>query len=137
MTTTPSFELGPDHLELRDWVHTFAADVIRPAAAEWDEREEFPWPVLEEAAKVGLYSLDFFATQSFEKTGLGIPVAMEELFWGDAGIGLSIVGTALAAAGLRRERHRRAGRRVGTADVRRAGRPQGRGVLLLRARRRK
>src|SRR5688500_9851878 len=100
MTTSPSFELGPDNLELRDWVHTFAADVVRPAAAEWDEREEFPWPVLEEAAKVGLYSLDFFATQAFEETGLGIPVAMEELFWGDAGIGLSIAGTALAAAGL-------------------------------------
>jgi alkylation response protein AidB-like acyl-CoA dehydrogenase len=98
--TNPSFELDQDHLDLRDWVHTFAADVVRPAASEWDEREEFPWPVLEEAAKIGLYSLDFFATQSFDKTGLGIPVAMEELFWGDAGIGLSIVGTALAAAGL-------------------------------------
>ncbi|GGO73956.1 acyl-CoA dehydrogenase [Nocardioides deserti] len=98
--TTPSFDLGPDHLELRSWVHSFAADVIRPAAAEWDEREEFPWPVLEEAAKIGLYSLDFFATQSFDETGLGIPVTMEELFWGDAGIGLAIVGTALAAAGV-------------------------------------
>ena len=99
--TTPSFELGQDHLDLRDWVHTFAADVVRPAAAEWDEREEFPWPVLEEAAKIGLYSLDFFATQAFDETGLGIPITMEELFWGDAGIGLSIVGTALAAAGVR------------------------------------
>ena len=99
--TTPSFELGQDHLDLRDWVHTFAADVVRPAAAEWDEREEFPWPVLEEAAKIGLYSLDFFATQSFDETGLGIPITMEELFGGDAGIGLSIVGTALAAAGVR------------------------------------
>ncbi|MEV7430697.1 acyl-CoA dehydrogenase family protein [Nocardioides sp. NPDC092400] len=98
--TTPSFDLGPDHLELRDWVHSFAADVIRPAAPEWDEREEFPWPVLEEAAKIGLYSLDFFATQSFDESGLGIPVTMEELFWGDAGIGLAIVGTALAAAGV-------------------------------------
>jgi len=98
--TTPSFELGQDHLDLRDWVHTFAADVIRPAAAEWDEKEEFPWPVVEEAAKIGLYSLDFFATQSFDETGLGIPITMEELFWGDAGIGLSIVGTALAAAGV-------------------------------------
>ncbi|WKN48474.1 acyl-CoA dehydrogenase family protein [Nocardioides sp. Arc9.136] len=98
--TTPSFDLGPDHLELRDWVHSFAADVIRPAAPEWDEREEFPWPVLEEAAKIGLYSLDFFATQSFDQSGLGIPVTMEELFWGDAGIGLAIVGTALAAAGV-------------------------------------
>lgn len=98
--TTPSFELDQDHLDLRAWVHTFAADVIRPAAAEWDEREEFPWPVLEEAAKIGLYSLDFFATQSFDETGLGIPLTMEELFWGDAGIGLSIVGTTLAAAAV-------------------------------------
>jgi len=81
-------------------VHDFAAEVVRPAAAEWDEKEEFPWPVLEEAAKIGLYSLDFFATQSFDETGLGIPIAMEELFWGDAGIGLSIVGAALAAAGV-------------------------------------
>ena len=98
---TPSFELDQDHIELRAWLHEFAADVIRPAAAEWDEREEFPWPVLEEAAKIGLYSLDFLATQSFDETGLGIPVTMEEIFWGDAGIGLSIVGTTLAAAGVR------------------------------------
>ncbi len=100
MTTTPSFELGDDHLQLQSWLHDFAAEVIRPAASEWDEREEFPWPVLEEAAKVGIYSLDFFATQSFDETGLGFPIAMEELFWGDAGIGLAIVGTALAAAGV-------------------------------------
>jgi alkylation response protein AidB-like acyl-CoA dehydrogenase len=99
--TTPSFDLGPDHLELQSWLHEFAADVIRPAASEWDEREEFPWPVLEEAAKIGVYSLDFFATQSFDETGLGIPITMEELFWGDAGIGLSIVGTTLAAAAVR------------------------------------
>ncbi|WP_300645225.1 acyl-CoA dehydrogenase family protein [Nocardioides sp.] len=96
----PSFGPSPDHVELQQWLHTFAADVIRPAAAEWDEKEEFPWPVVEEAAKVGIYSLDFFATQSFDPTGLGIPIFMEEVFWGDAGIGLSIVGTALAAAGL-------------------------------------
>jgi alkylation response protein AidB-like acyl-CoA dehydrogenase len=96
----PSFGPSPDHVELQQWLHTFAADVIRPAAAEWDEKEEFPWPVVEEAAKVGIYSLDFFATQAFDPTGLGIPIFMEEVFWGDAGIGLSIVGTALAAAGL-------------------------------------
>ncbi len=97
----PSFALTSDHLELRDWVHTFARDVIRPAAAEWDEREEFPWPIVEEAARIGLYSLDFWATQAFDRSGLGTPVALEELFWGDAGIGLAIVGSALAAAALR------------------------------------
>ena len=57
---TPGFslELSSDLREMRDWVHEFAAQVIRPAAAEWDEREQTPWPILQEAAKIGLYSLD-------------------------------------------------------------------------------
>jgi hypothetical protein len=95
-----SLDLGDDLREMREWVHGFAESVIRPAGAEWDEREQTPWPVLEEAAKIGLYSLDFFAQQSFEPSGLGIPVAYEELFWGDAGIALSIVGSTLAALGV-------------------------------------
>ncbi len=57
-----SLELGDDLIATRDWLHEFAASVIRPAAAEWDEREQTPWPVLEEAAKIGLYSLDFCST---------------------------------------------------------------------------
>src|ERR1051325_11000008 len=85
---------------MREWVHGFAESVIRPAAAEWDEREETPWPVLEEASKVGLYSLDFYAQQYLEESGLGIPVAFEELFWGDAGIGLALAGSSLAALAL-------------------------------------
>jgi alkylation response protein AidB-like acyl-CoA dehydrogenase len=99
-TTGFNPELSDDVREVRDWAREFARDVIRPAGAEWDEREETPWPVLQEAAKIGLYSLDFFATQWFEESGLGLPATFEELFWGDAGIGLSIVGTGLAAASL-------------------------------------
>jgi acyl-CoA dehydrogenase len=95
-----SLELSEDVRDAQSWVHEFAKDVIRPAAEEWDEREETPWPIIQEASKIGLYSLDFFASQSFEDTGLGIPVTFEELFWGDAGIGLSIVGTGLAAASM-------------------------------------
>jgi alkylation response protein AidB-like acyl-CoA dehydrogenase len=53
-----SMELNEDQLELRDWVHDFAENVVRPAAHEWDEREETPWPIIQEAAKVGLYGLD-------------------------------------------------------------------------------
>lgn len=95
-----SLELTDDQRGVRDWVHGFARDVVRPVAAEWDEREETPWPVVEEAAKIGLYSLEFFAEAAADPTGLTIPLVMEELFWGDAGIGLAIVGTTLAAAGL-------------------------------------
>jgi acyl-CoA dehydrogenase len=97
---TFSMQLSDDVIEVRDWVHQFAAEVIRPAASEWDEREETPWPVIQEAAKVGLYSPDFFAQQAAEPTGLGMLTAFEEMFWGDAGIGLSIMGTGLAAAAL-------------------------------------
>jgi alkylation response protein AidB-like acyl-CoA dehydrogenase len=95
-----SLDPGPGLREMRDWVHGFAANVIRPAAAEWDEREETPWPILEEAAKIGLYSLEFFGEQWLGPTGLGIPIAFEELFWGDAGIALSLVGSSLAAVAL-------------------------------------
>ena len=93
-------DLSDDVREMRDWVHVFAQDVMRPAAAEWDEREETPWPILEEAAKIGLYSLDFFGQQWLEPSGLGTPVAFEELFWGDAGIGLALTGSCLAAVAV-------------------------------------
>jgi acyl-CoA dehydrogenase len=95
-----SLELPEDIQQVKEWVHEFAKDVIRPAGEEWDEREETPWPILQEAAKIGLYSLDFFAQQWFEPSGLGIPVAFEEIFWGDAGIGLSLVGSGLAAVSV-------------------------------------
>ncbi|MFD7826638.1 acyl-CoA dehydrogenase family protein [Kitasatospora sp. NPDC059803] len=100
MSSTFSLDPGADQLAVRDWLHGFAADVVRPAAAEWDEREETPWPIIQEAAKLGIYSLDFYAQQYFDPSGVGIPIAMEELFWGDAGIGLSIVGTTLAAVAV-------------------------------------
>ena len=31
---TVSFDLTQDQVELQQWVHQFAADVVRPAAAE-------------------------------------------------------------------------------------------------------
>jgi alkylation response protein AidB-like acyl-CoA dehydrogenase len=96
-----SLQLSEDQQQIQKWVHDFAESVVRPAAHEWDEREEFPWPIVEEAAKIGLYSFDFFAQSSLgDSTGLTLPVALEELFWGDAGIGLSIFGSGLAAAGI-------------------------------------
>ncbi len=95
-----SLELSDDHREIRDWVHGFAEQVVRPAAAEWDEREETPWPVIQEAAKIGLYGFEGIAQFWLEPTGLTFPIVNEELFWGDAGIGLSIMGTTLAVAGI-------------------------------------
>ena len=95
-----SFELNEDQLQVQKWVHDFAEHVIRPAAHEWDEREETPWPIIREAAKIGLYSLDFVANAFLDPTGLQMALVSEEMSWGDAGIALAIFGSNLAVAGI-------------------------------------
>jgi alkylation response protein AidB-like acyl-CoA dehydrogenase len=95
-----SLHLSEEQRELRDWVHGFAREVVRPAAAEWDEREETPWPLIQEAAKVGIYGFEFLASCWADPSGLSLCLANEELFWGDAGIALSIMGTSLAVAAI-------------------------------------
>ncbi len=97
---TFSLALTQDQKDIRDWVHGFAADVVRPAAHEWDEKEQTPWPIIQEAAKIGLYGFEGLAQFFADPTGLTLPIVNEELFWGDAGIGMSIMGTALAVAAI-------------------------------------
>jgi acyl-CoA dehydrogenase len=96
-----SLDLTDEHLALREKTHAFARDVIRPVAAQYDQAQEFPWPVLDEAARQGLYGWELYAQLSVDPTGLSLPIVMEELFWGCAGIGLSIVMPALALAAIR------------------------------------
>ncbi|MFN8204215.1 MAG: acyl-CoA dehydrogenase family protein [Solirubrobacteraceae bacterium] len=95
-----SLALSDDQRDIRSWVHGFAESVVRPAAAEWDEREQTPWEIIQEAAKIGLYSFEGMAQFYADESGLTMPIVNEELFWGDAGIGLAIMGTALPAAAI-------------------------------------
>jgi acyl-CoA dehydrogenase len=95
-----SLDLNEDQLQIQKWVHDFARDVIRPAGPEWDEREETPWPIIEEAARIGLYSWEFVANAFGDKTGLTLALVSEELCWGDAGITLSILGSTLGVSGI-------------------------------------
>ncbi|MBB2989285.1 acyl-CoA dehydrogenase [Mycolicibacterium iranicum] len=80
--------------------HQFAEEVVRPVAADYDQRQEFPWPVLEEAATRGFYSPLFYRDLIGDPTGLSLPMFMEELFWGCAGIGLAVVMPALALSAI-------------------------------------
>jgi len=95
-----SLELSDDQRDIQEWVHGFAEQTVRPAAHEWDEKEEFPWPIVQEAAKIGLYGFEGVAQFWADESGLTFPIVNEELFWGDAGIGMSIFGTTLAVAGI-------------------------------------
>jgi alkylation response protein AidB-like acyl-CoA dehydrogenase len=95
-----SMDLNEDQITLRDWVHGFAEEYMRPIAAEWDEREETPWPFIQEAAKLGIYGVDFLLNVIKDPTGLSMMIALEELAWGDAGLCMSIMGTSLGVAAI-------------------------------------
>jgi alkylation response protein AidB-like acyl-CoA dehydrogenase len=95
------FSLSEEQKELQKWAHDFAENEIRPVASEYDESEEFPWPVVSKAGEIGLYGFDLYAnTMLSDTTGLGLPLIMEEICWGCAGIGLAIFGTGLPLSAL-------------------------------------
>ena len=97
-----SFDLSltPAHHDLIQRTHAFAEEVIRPVAGHYDREEEFPWPVLERAAEEGFYNALFYRDLIADPTGLSLPLFMEELFWGCAGIGLAVVMPALALSAM-------------------------------------
>ncbi|HLQ61113.1 MAG TPA: acyl-CoA dehydrogenase family protein [Candidatus Acidoferrales bacterium] len=97
---TVSFELSDEQREIRDWVHDFAEREIRPVAPQYDESEEFPWPVVKKAAEVGLYSVEFLQQTYADSTGILPALVSEELTWGCAGIALAIQGTQLPVAAI-------------------------------------
>jgi acyl-CoA dehydrogenase len=115
------FSLTEEQLELKKWAHEFAEKEIRPVAAFYDESEDFPWPILRKAAEVGLYAPDLYLQAQQDTTGLTLPLVMEEIFWGCAGIGLAIFGTglpltALAAIGTPQQLFEWAPKMFGTSD---------------------
>ena len=93
-------ELTPAQHDLVERTHRFAAEVVRPVAERYDHDEEFPWAVLERAAEEGFYNALFYRDLITDPTGLSLPLFMEELFWGCAGIGLSVVMPALALSAM-------------------------------------
>src|SRR5712664_3724709 len=95
-----SFELTDEQREIRDWVHSFAEKEIRPVAHQYDESEEFPWPVVKKAAEVGLYGVEFLQQTYADATGIMPALVAEELTWGCAGIALAIQGTGLPIAAI-------------------------------------
>src|SRR6476646_7613284 len=95
-----SFELTDEQREIRDWVHAFAEKEIRPFAVQYDEAEEFPWPIVKKAAEVGLYGVDLLQQTYADATGIMPALVNEELTWGCAGIALAIQGTGLPIAAI-------------------------------------
>ena len=95
-----NFSLTPAQEDLVERTHRFALEEVRPVAAHYDREEEFPWPVIERAAEEGFYNPLFYRDLIGDPTGLSLPLFMEELFWGCAGIGLAVVMPALALSAM-------------------------------------
>src|SRR5262245_59705874 len=98
---------------LRDTARSFARDVMRPVAPHYDETEETPWPVLEEAHRLGLDT--HLYPEAFGGGGLEDLLTRcdvtEELSWGCAGINgimatTELCATAISACGTEDQRER-------------------------------
>ncbi len=97
------FSLTEEQESIQRLAHDFAEQEIRPVAADYDEREEMAWPVLEKAAEVGLTSYGLperYGGGGIDDGLFGITnfIVTEELAWGCAAIATSI-GSSVYAAG--------------------------------------
>jgi acyl-CoA dehydrogenase len=91
------FSLSEEQLELKDLTHQFAENEMRPLAAEYDEKNEFPEGVMKKAFEIG------FLTSGIptEYGGTGFSsidnaVVCEELAWGCSGMYTSMMANTLA-----------------------------------------
>lgn len=93
------FRLTEEQEQMRQLARRFAEREIRPAAAQYDESEEMPWPILEKAARIGLTSYQY--PERYGGGGvtsiLTACLVAEELAWGCLGIATAIIGAGLAA----------------------------------------
>ncbi len=95
-----SLALSDEQQALRRRVASFAREVLRPAADEWDRRGSTAWPILEEAARAGLYGVDLYRSVASDPTGQSGVILGRELAYGDPGLALSLLATHLAASTL-------------------------------------
>ena len=93
------FELSEADNMVKQVAHQFAANEIRPVAAEYDQREEFPWDVARKGAAIGL-SGGAWGGPGIEGTAITSLVVAEELSWGCAGIATAMLANGLAATAI-------------------------------------
>ncbi|WP_288928726.1 isovaleryl-CoA dehydrogenase [uncultured Maritimibacter sp.] len=85
-----NFDLGEDIAQLRDMVHRFAQDRIKPLAADIDQTNDFPAHLWKEMGDLGL--LGITVSEEFGGAGMGYlahTVAVEEIARASASVSLS------------------------------------------------
>jgi acyl-CoA dehydrogenase len=93
------FSLSEDQQQFRDLAHEFAKNEIRPVAAQLDEQEKFPTEVCRKGWELGL--MNVHVPKEYGGLGLGVLeecLISEEIGWGCAGIGTTMICNTLAIA---------------------------------------
>ena len=91
------FDPTPEQEALREMVHKFAANEIRPRAAEWERDGVFPLERFRKAFDLGL--MTGFIPESYGGQGLTMLdtcILEEEISWGCSGVATSMNANALA-----------------------------------------
>jgi alkylation response protein AidB-like acyl-CoA dehydrogenase len=98
-----SFTLTPEQRELQELAHDFAANELRPVAAEWDAKDDFPPDLLAKAARLGLTSYRIPREYGgAEVDAVTAAIVAEELSWGCAGLAATIGATLFPVRPLTR-----------------------------------
>ncbi|MGY0061614.1 acyl-CoA dehydrogenase family protein [Streptomyces sp. LZ34] len=96
---TTDHRLSPEHEELRRTVEAFAHDVVAPKIGEFWEHHEFPYAIIREMGRMGLFGLPF----PEEYGGMGgdyfaLCLAIEELARVDSSVAVTLeAGVSLGA----------------------------------------
>src|SRR5437762_13350047 len=85
------FRLGEEHEALRQTVREFAREVVAPVIGEIYERHAFPYEIVRQMAKMGLFGLPF----PEEYGGMGgdyfaLCIALEELARVDSSVAITL-----------------------------------------------
>lgn len=91
--------LSAEHEELRRTVEAFAHDVIAPKIGDLYERHEFPYEIVREMGRMGLFGLPF--PEEYGGMGgdyLALGIALEELARVDSSVAITLeAGVSLGA----------------------------------------
>lgn len=97
-----NFNLTEEQLQLEDTVRRFAANEIKPVAAEIDRiadpREAFPTEIIRKGSEMGFQSL--LVPEEWGGIGGGLmefSIMLEELAYGDVGVGMSYMASNTTA----------------------------------------
>jgi len=90
------YQLSEEQIMIRDLARKIAEEKIKPLRAEYDEKEEFPWPAMKIFAESDLMGI--YISEEYGGTGGGVLdlcIATEELSRVCGGISLGLAATAL------------------------------------------